>query len=80
MTAPLIISGPHTHTLFTVSRTMLTVSAALAPATLFGLWMFGWPAIFLFLVTVASAWLFEVAASGSRASPWRGSRATARPS
>ncbi|ABA80811.1 RnfABCDGE type electron transport complex subunit D [Rhodobacter sphaeroides] len=61
MTAPLIISGPHTHTLFTVSRTMLTVSAALAPATLFGLWMFGWPAIFLFLVTVASAWLFEVA-------------------
>ncbi|MGP3699665.1 RnfABCDGE type electron transport complex subunit D [Rhodobacter sp. NSM] len=60
MTAPLIISGPHTHTLFTVSRTMLTVSAALAPATLFGLWEFGWPAIFLFLVTVASAWLFEV--------------------
>ncbi|ULB11534.1 RnfABCDGE type electron transport complex subunit D [Cereibacter azotoformans] len=60
MTAPLIISGPHTHTLFTVSRTMLTVSAALAPATVFGLWQFGWPAIFLFLVTVVSAWLFEV--------------------
>ncbi|SNX67690.1 electron transport complex protein RnfD [Cereibacter ovatus] len=61
MTAPLIISGPHTHTLFTVSRTMLTVCAALAPATVFGLYQFGWPAIFLFLVTVGSAWLFEVA-------------------
>ncbi|SIS82024.1 RnfABCDGE type electron transport complex subunit D [Phaeovulum vinaykumarii] len=61
MTAPMLASGPHTHTRFTVSRTMLTVSVALAPATLFGLYQFGWPAIFLFLVTVISAWVFEVA-------------------
>nr|CAA51398.1 rnfD [Rhodobacter capsulatus]prf//2009377A rnfD protein [Rhodobacter capsulatus] len=55
------VAGPHTHTLFTVSRTMLTVVAAVTPATLFGLWEFGWPAIFLFLTTVVSAWVFEVA-------------------
>ena len=61
MTMPMPISGPHTHTLFTVSRTMLMVVAALTPATVFGLWAFGWPAIFLFVTTVVSAWLFEVA-------------------
>ncbi|WP_444455802.1 RnfABCDGE type electron transport complex subunit D [Rhodobacter capsulatus] len=58
---PMPISGPHTHTLFTVSRTMLMVVAALTPATAFGLWEFGWPAIFLFVTTVVSAWTFEVA-------------------
>lgn len=57
----LLVSAPHTHSVFTVSRTMGAVSLALAPATVFGLYVFGWPAIFLFLVTVASAWLFEVA-------------------
>ena len=61
MTMHMPVAGPHTHTLFTVSRTMLTVVAALTPATLFGLWEFGWPAIFLFLTTVVSAWVFEVA-------------------
>ena len=61
MTMQMPVAGPHTHTLFTVSRTMLTVVAALTPATLFGLWQFGWPAIFLFLTTVISAWVFEVA-------------------
>jgi len=58
---PMPISGPHTHTLFTVSRTMLMVVAALTPATAFGLYEFGWPAIFLFVTTVFSAWVFEVA-------------------
>ncbi|TCO71617.1 RnfABCDGE type electron transport complex subunit D [Rhodovulum euryhalinum] len=61
MTAPLIVSGPHTHRVFTVSRTMLAVIGALTPATVFGLYQFGWPAIFLFLVTVLSAWAFEIA-------------------
>ncbi|CAM5417736.1 Ion-translocating oxidoreductase complex subunit D [Frigidibacter albus] len=61
MTLHLIGSGPHTHTLFTVPRTMMAVIAALAPATGFALYQFGWPAIFLFLVTLLSAWLFEVA-------------------
>jgi electron transport complex protein RnfD len=37
------------------------VMLALAPATVFGLWQFGWPAIFLFVVTVASALAAEAA-------------------
>lgn len=61
MTAPLLISGPHTHSAFTVSRTMVTVMAALAPATGMGFYQFGWPAILLFLVTLLAALAFEVA-------------------
>lgn len=58
---PRIAAAPHTRTVFTVPRTMLTVIAALTPATLLGLYQFGWPAIFLFAVTLAAAWLFEIA-------------------
>ena len=47
-------SGPFTHGSNNVQRTMFTVLAALVPATLFNLWLFGWPAIFLFLVTMAA--------------------------
>ncbi|MDO8605199.1 MAG: RnfABCDGE type electron transport complex subunit D [Phaeospirillum sp.] len=47
-------SGPFTHGSNNVQRTMFTVLAALAPATMFNLWLFGWPAIFLFLVTMAA--------------------------
>lgn len=57
---PRLAAAPHTRTVFTVSRTMITVIAALAPATGFGLYQFGWPAIFLFAVTLAAAWGFEV--------------------
>ncbi|CAA7617075.1 putative inner membrane oxidoreductase [Candidatus Terasakiella magnetica] len=47
-------SGPFTHGSNNVQKTMFTVLAALTPATLFNLWLFGWPAIFLFLVTMLS--------------------------
>ncbi len=47
-------SGPFTHGSNNVQRTMYTVLAALAPATLFNLYLFGWPAIFLFLVTMGA--------------------------
>ena len=57
---PRMVAAPHTRTVFTVSRTMLTVIAALTPATLLGLYQFGWPAIFLFLTTLVAAWVFEV--------------------
>ncbi len=52
-------AGPFTHAPTSVSKTMFTVLAALTPATLFNLWMFGWPAIFLFLVTVGSCVALE---------------------
>lgn len=52
-------SGPFTHGPNNVSRTMFTVLAALAPATLYNLWLFGWPAIFLFVVTMLACVVFE---------------------
>ncbi|WP_095590458.1 RnfABCDGE type electron transport complex subunit D [Actibacterium ureilyticum] len=59
MTAPLIISGPHTHSKFSVTETMIAVMLCLTPATALGFYMFGLPAILLFAVTIASALLFE---------------------
>ncbi len=51
--------GPHIHARVSVRRTMGMVMMALVPATLFGLYLFGWPAVFLFLVTIASAVVAE---------------------
>lgn len=52
-------SGPFSHSPNTVATAMKTVLLALLPATLFNLWLFSWPAIFLFLVTVLAAVGFE---------------------
>ena len=49
------VSAPHTTTTQSVSRVMATVMLALAPATLFGFWLYGWPSIWLFAITVGSA-------------------------
>ncbi|PWC56079.1 RnfABCDGE type electron transport complex subunit D [Azospirillum sp. TSO22-1] len=54
-------SGPFTHAPTSVQSTMTTVLAALVPATLFDAWLFGWPAIFLFVVTIGSCLLIEAA-------------------
>ena len=48
-------SSPHTTAQSSVSRIMLTVCAALAPATFYGFWLYGWPAIFLWSITLLSA-------------------------
>lgn len=53
------LSGPHTHTHMTVPRIMATVMLALLPATAFNLYLFGWPAIFLFIVTIGSCVVIE---------------------
>ncbi len=52
-------SGPFTHAETSVTRTMTLVMAALVPATLFDAWLFGWPAIFLFITTVGSCMALE---------------------
>lgn len=57
MTTP--ISGPHYHGQRSVRGIMLQVMLALVPATLFALWQFGWPALFLFAITLISAVLTE---------------------
>jgi len=57
--APLAAS-PHAHGGGTVSRVMLRVIWALSPATLYGFWLFGWPAINLFFVTIGGCMLAEL--------------------
>lgn len=47
-------SPPFTHTSASVQQTMHLVLLGLLPATLFNLYLFGWPAILLFAVTVAA--------------------------
>lgn len=53
-------SAPFSHAPNSVSRAMTLVMVALAPATLFNFWLFGWPAILLFTVTVASCVAVEL--------------------
>jgi electron transport complex protein RnfD len=52
-------SAPYTHTGNSVQRTMLLVILALMPATLLSLYLFGWPAIYLFIVTIATVLVAE---------------------
>ena len=53
------IAGPYAHAGTNISRTMTIVMLALTPATCFGLYFYGWPAIFLFAVTVITSLLAE---------------------
>lgn len=53
-------ASPHAHGGSTVRRVMLRVMLALLPATLYGFWLFGWPAIHLFCVTIASCLVAEL--------------------
>ncbi|OHC64652.1 MAG: electron transporter RnfD [Rhodocyclales bacterium RIFCSPLOWO2_02_FULL_63_24] len=66
------VAAPHASTTNSAGRVMAIVMAALAPATLFGFWLYGWPAIYLWLVTVAAATLGEafcLRLMGRQASP-----------
>lgn len=54
-----IAHSPHAHAPVSISKVMGTVLLALVPATLYGFWLYGWPAIFLWSVTLASALLGE---------------------
>lgn len=71
MTISLPIASPHAHDRSSVQRIMLQVSLALLPATVFGLWLFGWPAINLFVVTCAAALLTEWLCLHIRGESWR---------
>jgi len=54
-------SGPFTHAPNSVPNTMFMVLLALTPATLFNAYLFGWPAILLFIVTVGASVAVEAA-------------------
>ena len=65
-------TAPHTVASNGVSRIMLTVVATLVPSTLYGFWLYGWPAIDLWLVTLLAALLGEgvcLKLAGRRAMP-----------
>lgn len=50
-----IAHSPHAHAPVSISKVMGTVMLALAPATLFGFWLYGWPAINLWAVSLIAA-------------------------
>ncbi len=54
-----VLTAPHAHAHASVRGVMLTVWLALLPASTYGLWLFGWPALNLLLVTCAFALLGE---------------------
>lgn len=54
-----LVSGPHTSSKNQVNSIMVHVIIAILPATLFGLYIFGWPALNLLLITILSALFFE---------------------
>ncbi len=49
------IASPHTHAPASVRRVMLEVLLALLPATAFAVYQFGWPALYLLIITSAFA-------------------------
>lgn len=53
------VAAPHTTTSNSPGRIMALVMLALAPATLYGFWLYGWPAFYLWLITVAAAMFGE---------------------
>jgi electron transport complex protein RnfD len=53
------IPGPHTRAGERVPAIMGTVMLALTPATAFGLYLFGWPAIHLFVITLVATVVAE---------------------
>ncbi len=59
MTTGAVVSAPHAHDDSSVRGIMFTVLLALVPCTATGLWLYGWPALNLLVVTVSSSLLFE---------------------
>ncbi len=57
-----ITHAPHAHAPSTVGKVMATVMLALVPATVYGFWLYGWPAINLWAVAVVTAIVTEALA------------------
>jgi len=68
MTA-VIAHAPHAHAPASIGRVMATVMLTLVPATLYGFWLFGWPAINLWTVAMVSAAASEALALKLQAKP-----------
>lgn len=55
------LGAPHVHSRGNIPQTMRTVIFALLPATAFGLYLFGWPAINLVVLSIVSCLAAEAA-------------------
>ena len=69
---PSPVPAPHTFNARSVSQVMGWVLVALVPATLYGFWLYGWPSIILWLITLGATLLGEAFAlrlQGKRATP-----------
>lgn len=53
------LASPHAHAGSSVAWVMAKVMLALTPATLYGFWLYGWPAVHLWWITIAAALLGE---------------------
>ena len=56
---PAVAASPHAQAQGSIGSVMAKVMLALAPATVCGLWFFGWPAFSLWLITILAAVLGE---------------------
>lgn len=54
-----LISGPHTHAPISVTLVMGHVMLALVPATVYGIYLFGYPALFLVTLCIVTSILSE---------------------
>ncbi len=61
MSAVMLTHAPHAHALVSITRVMTSVMLALVPATLFGFWLYGWPAFNTWLLSVFSCVAAEYA-------------------
>lgn len=68
---PLPVSSPHAHDRSRLDRIMLHVALALLPVTAFGIYLFGWPAFNLWLVTCSAALLTEAVCLRLLGHSWR---------
>ena len=59
MNMPVVQASPHTHEARRVSQIMFLVICALIPATGFGIYEFGWPALNLLVLSIISALVCE---------------------
>ncbi len=50
-----LVAGPHTRAPVSLPALMRQVLLAAVPATAFGVWLYGWPALYLLVITLASA-------------------------
>lgn len=50
-----IAHSPHAHAPISIGKVMATVLLALTPATLFGFWLYGWPAVNLWAAALIAA-------------------------